>query len=93
MKKLSAIELISASIIAATIVAIPMTLPASAQVATPRIDTQGTTTTTTYEDRTDNRGLWGLSGLAGLLGLLGRRKESHNDTRNDAPTYRDPSIR
>ena len=92
MKKLSAIELISASVIAATIVAIPMNLPASAQVATPRTDSQGTTTTTTYE-RTDDRGLWGLSGLAGLLGLLGRRKESHNDTRNDAPTYRDPSIR
>jgi hypothetical protein len=92
MKQSSAIELISASILAASIVFVPMTLPASAQVTTPRTDTQNTTTTT-YEDRTDDRGLWGLSGLAGLLGLLGRRKDSRSDTRNDTPVYRDPSIR
>ncbi len=92
MKQSSAIELIGASIIAASIVVVPMTLPAAAQVSTPRTESQGTTTTT-YENRTDDRGLWGLAGLAGLLGLLGRRKESHSDTRNDAPAYRDPSIR
>ena len=91
MQPSSPIKLIAAGILATTIAFIPMTVPASAQVATPR-DSSQSTTTTTYEDRNDDRGLWGLAGLTGLLGLLGRRKESRS-TRDDAPAYRDPSIR
>jgi hypothetical protein len=92
MQKSSTLKLIGAGILATSITFIPMTVPASAQVATPRTSSQDTTTTT-YEERNDDRGLWGLAGLAGLFGLLGRRKESHSSNRDDAPVYRDPSIR
>jgi MYXO-CTERM domain-containing protein len=93
MRKLPWIELISAGILATSISVIPMSLPAAAQVTTPRTGTQGTTTTT-YEKSYDP-GLWGLTGLLGLFGLLGRRKEdNYTTTRRDDPTvYRDPSIR
>jgi hypothetical protein len=90
MKPSSTLKLIGAGILASSITFMPMTVPASAQVATPRESSQGTTTTTT-EERHDNTGLWGLLGLTGLFGLL-KGKESRN-SRDDAPAYRDPSIR
>jgi hypothetical protein len=95
MKKSPWIEFISAGILATSISVIPMSLPAAAQVTTPRTGTQGTTTTT-YEknDNNYNPGLWGLTGLLGLFGLLGRRKEdTHTTVRRDDAVYRDPSIR
>jgi LPXTG-motif cell wall-anchored protein len=95
MQKSSSIGLLSASIIATTISAILMSSPAGAQVTTPSTGTQGVTTTTTYENNNYNPGLWGLTGLLGLFGLFGRRKEDTHTTtrRDDAPVYRDPSIR
>ncbi len=90
MKPSSTLKLIGAGILASSITFIPMTVPASAQVATPRESSQGTTITTT-EERQDNTGLWGLLGLTGLFGLL-KGKENRN-SRDDAPAYRDPSIR
>lgn len=94
MQQSSVLRIISAGILATSISLIPMTLPAAAQVTTPGAGSQGTTTTTTYNDKYDP-GLWGLVGLVGLFGLFGRRKEdSYTTTRhNDAPGYRDPSIR
>jgi LPXTG-motif cell wall-anchored protein len=96
MKKSPWIEFISAGILATSISVISMSSPAAAQVTTPSTgtDTQGTTTTT-YETSNYNPGLWGLTGLLGLFGLFGRRKEDTHTTnrRDDAPVYRDPSIR
>ena len=104
MQKSSSIAFISAGILAAVVSIVPMTSPATAQTSS-GIGTQGTgtgagTTTTTYERsnerNTDNSGLWGLTGLVGLFGLLGRRKVEEDRTtirRDDAPVYRDPSIR
>jgi MYXO-CTERM domain-containing protein len=93
MQQSSVLRIISAGILATSISFIPMTLPAAAQVTTPGTGSQGTTTTS-YNDKYDP-GLWGLVGLVGLFGLLGRRKEDSYTTtrRNDAPGYRDPSIR
>jgi hypothetical protein len=94
MKPSSSLALISAGILATVISVVPMTSPAAAQTTTsPGTGTTGTTTTT-YENNNDDRGLWGLTGLLGLFGLMGRRKEEHTNTRrDDAPVYRDPSIR
>ncbi len=95
MRKSPWIELISAGILATSISVIPMTLPAGAQVTTPRTGTQGTTTTTYENNNNYDPGLWGLTGLLGLFGLLGRRKEDTHTTvrRDDGTVYRDPSIR
>lgn len=99
MKKSSSIEFISACILAAGVLVVPMTAPASAQVITPGTGTAGTTTgttTTNVERQEDRSGLWGLTGLLGLLGLLGRRKEDNYTTttrRDDATLHRDPTIR
>ncbi len=98
MQKSSLVKFISASILATSVLALPMTAPASAQTSGTGTDgttgTTGTTTTTSYENNYDP-GLWGLTGLLGLFGLLGRRKEETRTTtrRDDAPAYRDPSIR
>ena len=100
MKSSSSIALLSAGILATIISVVPMS-PAAAQTSTGTgTGSQGTgttgTTTTRYENNNthDDRGLWGLSGLLGLFGLMGRRKEeTHNTRRDDAPVYRDPSIR
>jgi MYXO-CTERM domain-containing protein len=93
MQQSSSLQIISVGILAMSISVLPMTLPASAQVTSPGTSTQGTTTTT-YENNNDDRGLWGLTGLLGLFGLLGRRKEhTRTTTRDDATVYRDPSIR
>ena len=95
MKPSSSIAFISAGILATIVSVVPMTSPAAAQT-TPGTGTQGTgTTTTTYERNNDNSGLWGLAGLAGLLGFFGRRKEEDRTVtrRDDAPVYRDPTIR
>ncbi|MFN6566099.1 hypothetical protein A6770_01365 [Nostoc minutum NIES-26] len=66
--------------------AMPLTLPAKAQVTNPsRTDT--VPRTTTY-DRRDNFD-WGWLGLIGLLGLAGLSGRK----RNDEPTrYRDPNA-
>ncbi len=94
MKPSSSIAYISAGILATIVSVVPMTSPAAAQT-TPATSSQGTTTTT-YDNTNYDRGLWGLTGLLGLFGLFGRRKEDSNTTttrRDDAPVYRDPSIR
>ncbi|MGG6265552.1 hypothetical protein ACQ4M3_06050 [Leptolyngbya sp. AN03gr2] len=46
----------------------------------------------------NNDALWGLLGLAGVIGLFGlanggRRRNDRSELRDDAPIYRDPSIR
>ena len=92
MQQSSLIKFIGAGILVAGVTVIPMTLPATAQVASP--GTQQTETT--YQTRNDdnNAGLWGLSGLLGLLGLVGRRKENtDSEMRGNTPTYNDPSRR
>lgn len=101
MKKSSSLALIAAGILATTVSVVPMTSPATAQVApgtdnttTPATGDRDTRNTTTYERNDDKSGLWGLAGLAGLLGFLGRRKEDDTTVRRgDTPVYRDPNVR
>ena len=80
MQQSSLIKFISVGILAAGVMVVPMTSPASAQVTTPSTGSQGTTTTNYDNNRNDNSGLWGLSGLVGLFGLMGRRKEDNDST-------------
>jgi MYXO-CTERM domain-containing protein len=102
MQKSSLIKFISAGILATSVLVIPITSPASAQTSGTGTNgtngttgTTGTTTTTNYDNNKYDPGLWGLTGLLGLFGLLGRRKEETHTTtrRDDAPAYRDPTIR
>ncbi|ARV61790.1 hypothetical protein BZZ01_27020 [Nostocales cyanobacterium HT-58-2] len=81
-------KLVGTGVIAASM-ALPFTLPASAQT-TPAPGTTaapGTTTDTrTYNDNNFDWGWLGLLGLIGLAGLAGRK-------RPDEPTrYRDPNA-
>ncbi len=99
MQKSSLIKFISAGILATSVLVIPITSPASAQTSGTGTNgttgSTGSTTTTNYDNKSYDPGLWGLTGLLGLFGLLGRRKEEIHTTtrRDDAPAYRDPSIR
>lgn len=71
-----------AGLVAISLAAVPLALPASAQTDTP--DT--TTTTPTYQD--ENRGFdWGWLGLLGLIGLAGLSRKSE-PTRT---SYQDPN--
>jgi hypothetical protein len=77
------------SVLALSVLLLPLATPTFAQPATPtpatrRIDTRA------ERDRTD---LWGLLGLAGLLGLMGRRRPDTvqtYDTRARSRTCTDP---
>ena len=85
MKKSSSLAFISAGILTSIVSVVPMTLPAAAQTNS-GTGTQGTGTTSTYQERQkDNSSLWGLTGLLGLFGFLGRRKD-------DRTVYRDSTT-
>jgi MYXO-CTERM domain-containing protein len=64
--------IVRASVLASSLLVLPLTLPTFAQMR----ETTPAPTTQVVETRaqTDNRGLWGLLGLAGLAGLIGRRR-------------------
>jgi MYXO-CTERM domain-containing protein len=63
-----------ASVLAASLLLLPMTTPTFAQTPAPTPD-RPRVETRVEPDRT---GLWGLLGLAGLLGLTGRRRRPDN---------------
>jgi hypothetical protein len=75
-----------AGLVAVSLAALPLTLPASAQTTTP--DT--TTTTPTYQ--TENRGFdWGWLGLFGLIGLAGLTGKSESKSNRTSTSYNDPN--
>lgn len=97
MKVTSVSKVLSASIIAASIAILPLSLPASAQT-----DTQPNTTTPTTENTTgptvdttpfqetsggnNNWGWLGLLGLIGLANLFRKPKQTVTYTETDATT-------
>jgi hypothetical protein len=74
------------SVLALSVLLLPLATPTFAQPATPTPETQSVDT---RADR-DRTGLWGLLGLAGLLGLMGRRRpdtvQAYADTRERSRT-------
>lgn len=72
------------SILASSLLLLPITTTTFAQTATPAPETTQMET----RDNDDNTGLWGLLGLTGLLGLAGlRRRPEHGRA------YADPRER
>ncbi|MDM9380494.1 WGxxGxxG family protein [Chlorogloeopsis sp. ULAP01] len=79
---------VSAGVVTLTMVILPLTLPAQAQVqqTQPGVQTTPAPGTRVEEDEGFDWGWLGLLGLLGLAGLAGRK-------RNDEPTrYRDPNA-
>lgn len=97
MKSSDLSKVIGASVMAAGLVILPATLPASAQSNTsPNTDSTTTTTTTpradVYDADIDNDFDWGWLGLLGLTGLLGLipRKQQETVHYNSTTSDRDP---
>ena len=68
------------SILASSLLLLPITTTTYAQTATSAPETTQMETS----DNDDNTGLWGLLGLTGLLGLAGlRRRPEHGRTAAD----------
>ncbi|MGE5658659.1 MAG: WGxxGxxG family protein [Actinomycetota bacterium] len=93
-------KVIGAGVVAAGLIVLPATLPASAQTTTTPDNNNTTTTTTSPRSDTYNTdynrdfdwGWLGLLGLGGLFGLLPRKREDH--VRYTTPTSeRDPAVR
>ena len=68
------------SVLALSVLLLPLATPTFAQTATPTPETRSVDT---RADR-DRTGLWGLLGLAGLFGLMGRRRPDTVHTYTDA---------
>ena len=98
MKRSDLSKVIGASMMAAGLVILPATLPASAQSNTsPNTDSTNTTTTTpradvynTDVDRNSDWGWLGLLGLTGLLGLIPRKREEKVNYNTTSTGDRDP---
>lgn len=98
MKRSDLSKVIGASVMAAGLVILPATLPASAQSSTsPNTDSTNTTTTTprsdvynTDYDRNVDWGWLGLLGLTGLLGLIPRKREETVHYNSTTTSDRDP---
>jgi len=74
MKRAKVFRGARASVLALSLLVLPITTPLSAQTTTPAPNTaRMETRDETYRDR-DYTGLWGLLGLLGLAGLAGRRR-------------------
>lgn len=86
MKDMNLRKLLSVGVIALSVTAGAVTLPAmNAEAAAP-----DTTDTTTDVDTNESDGGWdwlGLLGLAGLAGLAGKKKHD-----NDTTVYREPTA-
>ncbi|HLO52455.1 MAG TPA: WGxxGxxG family protein [Kamptonema sp.] len=97
MKRSDLSKVIGASVMAAGLVILPATLPASAQSSTSPTTTDSTDTTTTTPradvyntDRDVDWGWLGLLGLTGLLGLIPRKREETVHYNSTSTTDRDP---
>jgi hypothetical protein len=84
-------KVIGASVLAASLSILPLSMSANAQTTIDNGASTGTTTTTTTQDGTyrDNNFDWGWLGLLGLIGLAGLagKKRTEETTR-----YRDPNA-
>ena len=82
MKKTRIATFVGTSVLALSLLLLPITTTTFAQTATPTPETGQME----MRDDGDNTGLWGLLGLIGLLGLAGLRRRpehvrTHADTR------------
>jgi MYXO-CTERM domain-containing protein len=72
--------LVGTSMLASSLLLLPLTTATFAQTTAPTPETRRMET----RDERDNTGLWGLLGLTGLLGLAGlRRRPEHVRTSTD----------
>lgn len=78
-------KIIGASIVALSVAASPLSLPAAAQTTTSPNTTTTYPNTTTVETREDNNS-WGWLGLLGLIGLAGLFRQPKRTV-----AYRDPA--
>ena len=86
MRKSKCSTWVGTSLLASSLLLLPVATPTFAQTSTPTSPPETRRVETRVEH--DRTGLWGLLGLAGLLGLtgLGRR-------RDDVRSYTDPRER
>jgi len=86
MRKTKCSTWVGTSLLASSLLLLPVATPTFAQTSTPTSPPETRRVETRVEH--DRTGLWGLLGLAGLLGLtgLGRR-------RDDVRSYTDPRER
>jgi MYXO-CTERM domain-containing protein len=85
MKNTKPLKFICASVLALSLLLLPLSAPTFAQQTTP----PAPTATAEVDDDRGDAGLWGLLGLLGLLGLAGRRRHTVAETR----TYAEPATR
>ena len=74
MKRTKVFTWARASVLALSLVVLPVTAPLSAQTPTPAPTTPRVDTRVETRVERDYTGLWGLLGLLGLAGLAGRRR-------------------
>ena len=74
MKQGKVLTCARASVLALSLLVLPITAPLSAQTTTPVPTTPRTETRVETRVERDYTGLWGLLGLLGLTGLMGRRR-------------------
>ncbi len=94
MKVTHVSKVLSASVIAASLAILPLSLPASAQTDTqPNTTTEDTTRptidTTPFQETSDGNNNWGWLGLLGLIGLANlfrKPKQTVQYTETDATT-------
>jgi MYXO-CTERM domain-containing protein len=83
MKKTKFSTLVAASLLALSVLLLPISTSTFAQTTAPTPEASRVET----NDTDDNAGLWGLLGLVGLLGLAGLRRPDR------ARVYTDPRER
>lgn len=84
MKKTKFSTFVASSLLASSLLLLPITTSTFAQTTAP---TPGASRVETNDTDDDNTGLWGLLGLVGLLGLAGLRRPDR------ARVYTDPRER
>lgn len=86
MKITKPLTFICASVLALSLLLLPLSAPTFAQQTTP----PAPTATVEVDDDRGDAGLWGLLGLLGLAGLAGRRRRY---TVAETHTYAEPATR
>ncbi len=88
MKNFNLSKIVGASVLAASIAILPLSLPASAQTNTTTEDkTSPTIDTTPFQETRDDNNNWGWLGLLGLIGLANLFRKPKEPVR-----YSDPNA-
>ena len=88
MKRTQVLTCARASVLALSLLVLPITTPLSAQTTTPTPTTPRVETRVETQVERDYTGLWGLLGLLGLAGLMRSRRPDtvHTYTATDTAT-------